>query len=123
MWDFGVESWLYGHFRKPAETVELSQNAKGWRVLTGDGKIYASGKRCKGWGHVADKQHVIAFGAEDFGAGSKASFHLDATGRFRAAAKRKELSVYFHVVGQPVHVTALTSPPSMLAPLVVAVKR
>ena len=127
LWDFGVESWLYGHFRKPTEAVALQQGANGWRALTGAGEpssLYASGKRCEGWGHVADKQRVIAFGMTDFsGGGGEPAFYLNPDGRFRASAQRKELTVYFHVVGQPVQVTALTSPPSMLAPLVVAVTR
>ncbi len=125
LWDFGVESWLYGYFRKPEEVAALRQDANGWRVLTGAGKPsspYASGKRCEGWGHLADKHNVVAFGMADFSGGGPA-FDLDASGRFRASAQRKELTVYFHVVGQPVHVTALTSPPSMLAPLVVEVKK
>ncbi len=126
LWDFGVESWLYGYFKKPTETVLLRQDADGWRALTGAGEpssLYASGKRCEGWGHLAEKHRVIAFGMADFGAGGEPAFRLDADGRFRASAQRKELTVYFHVVGQPVHVTALTSPPSMLAPLVVEVKK
>ena len=126
LWDFGVESWLYGHFRKPTDTAVLRQDARGWRVLTGAGEpasVYAAGKRCEGWGHIADKQRMVAFGVADFDAGGEPIFRLGADGRFRASARRKELTVYFHVIGQPVHVTALTSPPSMLAPLVVAVKR
>ena len=126
LWDFGVESWLYGYFKRPTETVLLRQDADGWRALTGAGEpssLYASGKRCEGWGHLAEKHRVIAFGMADFGAGGEPVFRLGADGRFRASAQRKELTVYFHVVGQPVHVTALTSPPSMLAPLVVEVKK
>jgi hypothetical protein len=122
LWDFGVESWLYGCLRKPNEAVVLRQDANGWRVLTGAGErssVYASGRRCEGWGHLADKQHVIAFGVADFSGDGEPSLRVGADGRFRASAKRKELTVYFHAVSQPVQVTAMTSPPSMLAPLVV----
>ncbi|MBI5688166.1 MAG: hypothetical protein HZC54_24090 [Verrucomicrobia bacterium] len=125
LWDFGVESWLYGCLRRPNETAVLRQDANGWRVLTGAGErssVYATGKRCEGWGHLADKQHVIAFGVADFSGDGEPSLFVGADGRFRASAKRKELTVYFHAVGQPVQVTAMTSPPSMLAPLVVKVK-
>ena len=125
LWDFGIESWLYGHFRKPTESAVLRQSQSGWRVFMGVGDpspLYASGKRAEGWGHIADKQHVVAFGMSDFDADGEPTLLLDANGRFRASAKRKELTVYFHVVGQPVQVTAVTSPPSMLAPLVVKVK-
>lgn len=126
MWDFGVESWLYGYFRKPAETAALRQDASGWRVLTGVGEpssVYGAGKHCEGWGHIADKQRVIAFGMADFGAGGEPGLRLGADGRFCASAQRKELTVYFHAVGQPVQVTAATSPPSMLAPLRVEVEK
>lgn len=122
LWDFGVESWLYGCLRKPTETAVLRQDTNGWCVQTGVGErssVYASGKRCEGWGHLADKQRVIAFGMADFSGDGEPSLLVGADGRFRASTKRKELTVYFHAVGQPVQVTAMTSPPSMLAPLVV----
>jgi hypothetical protein len=126
LWDLGVESWLYGYFRKPAEAVVLQQDASGWRALTGmleSLSLYASGKRCEGWGHLADKQRVIAFGMANFNAGGEAAFLLGADGHFCASALRKELTVYFHAVGQPVQVTAATSPPSMLTPLMVKTGR
>ena len=126
LWDFGVGSWLYGCLRRSNETAVLRQDANGWRVLTGTGErssVYATGKRCEGWGHLADKQHVIAFGMADFSGDGEPSLLVGADGRFRASAKRKELTVYFHAVGQPVQVTAMTSPPSMLAPLVVEIKK
>jgi hypothetical protein len=126
LWDFGVESWLYGCLRRPSETVVLRQDAGGWRALTGAGEpssLYASGKRWEGWGHLADKQRVIAFGMADFNAGGDPAFRLGADGHLRASARRKDLTVYFHAVGQPVQVTAATSPPSMLSPLVVEVKK
>jgi hypothetical protein len=122
LWDFGVERWLYGCLRKPDETAVLRQAANGWRVLTGMGErssLYATGKRCEGWGHLADKQRVIAFGVADFSGDGEPSLLVGTDGHFRASAKRKELTVYFHAVGQPVQVTAATSPPSMLMPLVV----
>lgn len=121
-WDLGVESWLYGHFRKANEVALLQQKENGWQVLTGAGEpksVYATGKHCEGWGHLSDKQHVVAFGVADFSALGQPLLQMGADGKFRATAHRKELIVYFHVVGQPVHVTAVTSPPSMLAPLVV----
>jgi hypothetical protein len=125
LWDLGVESWLYGYFRKPTECAVLRQDPSGWRAFTGSAEplpLYASGKRAEGWGHIADKQRVVAFGLSDFAADGEPSLQLGANGHFCASAKRKELTVYFHLVGQPVQVTAVTSPPSMLAPLVVKVK-
>jgi hypothetical protein len=126
LWDFGVESWLYGCLRRPGETAVLRQSAGGWRVTTGAGErasAYATGRRCEGWGHLADKQRVIAFGMADFSSDGEPSLLVGADGRFRASARRRELTVYFHAVGQPVQVTAATSPPSMLTPLMVKTGR
>jgi hypothetical protein len=151
LWDFGVESWLYGCFRKPTESAVLRQSQAGWRVFMGvfahrpaepaglnaghaglpmgknigkgePSPLYASGKRAEGWGHIADRQRVVAFGMSDFAADGEGTLVLGANGHLCVSATRKELTVYFHVVGQPVQVTAVTSPPSMLAPLVVRVK-
>jgi hypothetical protein len=126
LWDLGVESWLYGCMKKPDQAAVVRQDADGWRVLTGASEptsVYATGKRCEGWGHLSDKERVVAFGVAEFGADGKPSIHMGGDGRFIARAQRRELTVCFHVVGQPLHVTAATSPPSMLAPLLVEVKR
>ena len=126
LWDLGVESWLYGCMRKADQTAVLRQNATGWRMLTGSAdstSVYAIGKRCEGWGHLSDKERVVAFGVAEFGADGRPSIHMGGDGRFVARAHGRKLTVYFHVVGQPLHVTAATSPSSMLAPLVVEVKK
>jgi hypothetical protein len=125
LWDFGAGSWLYGNLKKPGESALLRQGAANWQVFTGEGSepslLYATGKSCQGWGHLANRERVVAFGMGNYNTEGEPSFHLSADGRLRAAARRKELTVYFHVVGQPVHVTAVTSPPSMLSPLSVRV--
>lgn len=121
LWDFGVRSWLYGSLRNADQAALLRQSSTGWRVFTGSGvepaSLFAAGKSCEGWGHLADKERVVAFGMGDFTADGEPSFRLSADGHIRTAVRRKELTVYFHVVGHPVQLTAVTSPPSMLSPL------
>lgn len=120
-WDFGAGSWLYGNLGQPGQSARLRQGLADWQVLTGDGaepsSLYATGKSCEGWGHLADVNGVAAFGMADYDAVGEPNFHLSADGHVRTTARRSELTVYFHVVGQPVQVTAVTSPPSMLSPL------
>jgi hypothetical protein len=127
LWDFGVRSWLYGSLSKADQTALLRQSLTGWRVFTGKGSepatLFATGKFCEGWGHLAGRERVVAFGMVDFTADGEPNFHLSADGHVRTAVERKELTVYFHVVGHPVQVTALTSPPSMLSPLSVKTGR
>ncbi len=121
LWDFGVNSWLYGTLAQPNQSVSLRVGAAGWQVFTARGtavpSLYAGGKDCEGWGHLADNDRVAAFGMMACGADGEPRIDLSADGRVRIAAKREELTVYFHVVGQPVPVTAVTSPPAMLSPL------
>jgi len=127
LWDFGVRSWLYGSLRKAGHSALLKHGRSGWQVLTARGakppSVYATGKVCEGWGHLADSERVAAFGMADCRPDDEAEFRLNTDGRVHIAAKKKELTVYFHLVGQPVAVTAATSPPSMLAPLRVTVQR
>jgi len=99
-------------------------------------------QHAEGWAHVGDAKSVIAVGFDQFnerfgervmefyGDGS-AFFHYKPTPDLRprspnflgrAQKVEHELAVYFHFVGVPVNKTALTSPPSMLAPLQVTWK-
>jgi hypothetical protein len=121
LWDIGADGWLYGNLKKPGESAVLRQSAAKWDVFTGEGpepsSLYATGHSCRGWGHFAGRERVAAFGRGDYSAEGAPAFHLSADGRFRISVRRKELTVYFHVVGQPIQVTAVTSPPSMLSPL------
>lgn len=123
-WDFGVGSWLYGTL-KPGQSALLRQGPTEWKVfLESAGQpsaLFATGRTCEGWGHFADEDRVVAFGAEGGDAESERTFQLSSDGQVRTAVRGRELSVYFHVVGQPVQVTAVTSPASMLSPLKVTV--
>lgn len=120
-WDFGVGSWLYGTLNKPDQAAWLRQGPAGWKVFLGNveqpSSLFATGRISEGWGHIADKERVVAFGMEGGDAAGERSFQLGANGHVRTVVRGTELTVYFHVVGQPVQVTAVTSPVSMLSPL------
>lgn len=116
LWDFGAGSWLYGNMSKPGQTVTLQHRAA-WDILTAPDTVFATTKTFDGCGHLADAERVAAFGIVN--AANDNEMKLTADGRIHIAAKRRDLTVYFHVVGQPIPVTAVTSPQSMISPLVV----
>ena len=140
-WDHGTGSWSYGLLRSPTESVTLSQivgapQATKWEIRSGakgQEQVYevTGGHRPKvaeGWGHIQDQQEAVAFAMSDFGAEAGAyTITLDGNGQssFRFAPARPlpflRLTVYEHFVATPVPVGAVTSPVSMLNPLVVSV--
>ena len=140
-WDFGTGSWSYGLLRAPAESVTLSQfvgtqQSTRWEIKTGPkGQEQISemtaGRRpnvAEGWGHIQDQKEVVAFAIPDFGAEAGTySTTIDGTGQlsFRWMPARPlphlQLTVYEHFVSTPVQVGAVTSPVSMMNPLVVSV--
>jgi hypothetical protein len=139
LFDFGVGSWLYGALR-PEQAATLTQRARGdgnggatgWSVDLGgaaDATRYATGSnRAEGWAHVMDAKKAIALGV----AGAVAEEYTlrlahdgDCVIRWRperdargASARRRRVEAYFHFIPFPPQLTAATSPPSMLAPLV-----
>jgi len=115
LWDFGAGSWLYGNLSKPGQIVTMQQRNAAWDVITGPDTVFATSKIFDGCGHLTDSERVAAFGIPD--AASDNQIKLTADGRVQIAAARRELAVYFHVVGQPIPVTAVTSPQAMIAPL------
>jgi hypothetical protein len=139
-WDFGTGSWSYGLLRSPSESVMLSQlvgtqQSTKWQIETGpkgqEQAYEVSGGRrpnlAEGWGHVQDQKEAIAFAVPDFGAEAGTyTARLDGDGQmsFRWAPARPlphlQLTVYEHFVATPVPVGAITSPVSMLNPLVVS---
>jgi hypothetical protein len=139
-WDFGTGSWSYGLLRAPSESVTLSQvvgtqQSTKWQIKTGpkgQEQTYemSGGRRpnlAEGWGHIQDQKEVIAFAIPDFGAEAGTyTATLDGNGQmsFRWAPARPlahiQLTVYEHFVSTPVQVGAVTSPVSMLSPLVVS---
>jgi hypothetical protein len=141
MWDFGTGSWSYGVLRSSTESVTLSQSvglaqATKWEILTGPKGAQqpyelSGGRRppvAEGWGHIQDQTEAIAFAIPDFGAEAGTySTTLEGDGQltFRWAPAHPlphlQLTVYEHFVATPVAVGAVTSPVSMLNPLVVSV--
>ena len=139
LWDFGTGSWTYGAVRNASESVTLTQvvrrgGAEPWKIETaanGQKQLYetASANRPKlaeGWGHFQGAKEVIAFGFDHFGQQPGTySVTLDAHGQetfqFAPAAPgtRHQLAVYQHYVASPTPIGAVTSPASMLNPLIV----
>jgi hypothetical protein len=138
LWDFGTGSWSYGSFRNPTDSVVFTQTVKAggndWQIKTGpkgQEQMYevAGGNRPKlaeGWGHIQDAKEVIAFGFDKFGRQPgtyTASFDGLGQTSFRFVpaqpGTRHEMTVYFHYVASPTPIGAVTSPVSMLYPLVV----
>ncbi len=139
-WDFGTGSWSYGLLRSKTESVTLSQSvgnaqATRWEIKSGpkgQEQVYETtgGHRpnlAEGWGHIQDQKEVVAFAIPDFGAEAGSyTMALDGDGltSFRWAPSRPlghlQLAVYEHFVSTPVAVGAVTSPVSMLNPLVVS---
>jgi hypothetical protein len=121
LWDFGAGSWLYGNMSKPGQSVTLEHRNAAWDILTAPDTIFATTKNFDGCGHLADAERVAAFGIAN--SASDLETKLTVEGRIHIAAKRSDLTVYFHVVGQPIPVTAVTSPQAMISPLVVSIPR
>ena len=139
-WDFGTGSWTYGLLRAPADSVTLAQTVgtsqtTRWEIKTGSGEqqqLYetTAGRRAaiaEGWGHIQDAREVVAFAVPDFGAEAGTyTIRADGAGQlgFRWNPARPlghlDLAVYLHFVSAPVAVGAVTSPVSMLSPLVVS---
>jgi hypothetical protein len=159
LFDFGVQSWLYG-FLRPGQAATLvqrvaaarSDGATRWSVTLGSGEdppVYAAtpdsppsgarAARAEGWAHLMDGQKVIALGIPRFGVTpGEYSIRLEHDGActIRWSSRRAggatrgrrgsashpasplRFEAYFHFIPFPAQVTAATSPPSMLAPLV-----
>lgn len=138
LWDFGTGSWTYGAIRNATDSVVLAQTVKAgggntWQIRTGpkgQEQPYevAGGSRPKiaeGWGHFQDSKEVIGFGFDNFGRGPGTyTITLDGQGQnsYRFApeqpAARHQITVYQHYVASPTPIGAVTSPPSMLNPLI-----
>jgi YetA-like protein len=138
-WDFGTGSWSYGLLRSRAESAALFQfvgPSTRWEIRSGpkgqELVVESRGGRrpnlAEGWGHLQDQSEAVAFAIPDFGAEAGVySCTLDGDGQlsYRWAPARPlphlQLTVYEHFVATPVPVGAVTSPVSMLNPLVVSV--
>ena len=117
LWDFGAGSWLYGNMSKLGQTTTLEHRNDTWNILTSPDSLFATTKTFDGCGHLADAERVAAFGIAN--AAKDTKMNLTAEGHIHITTKRRDLTVYFHVVGQPIPVTAVTSPQAMISPLAV----
>lgn len=142
VWDFGTGSWTYGSMRDAGDSVVFTQTVGGrdasrWEVRTGPkGKeqpyeVWAGSRPriAEGWGHIQDAGEVVAFGFENFGRQPGTyTIALDGQGvsiyRLTPAqpVARHQLAIYQHYVASPTPIGAVTSPPSMLSPLVAVVR-
>jgi hypothetical protein len=84
--------------------------------------------RAEGWAHVMDARRCTAVALADFGRQTDDRIDVAANGRVRLVRRFKSASrsprtvrAWFHFVGMPVQVGAVTSPQSMLAPLKVEI--
>lgn len=137
-WDFGTGSWSYGLLRNSTDSVTLTQvvnppKPSSWEIRSGPkGQEQvaerAAGRRpnvAEGWGHVQGEKEAVAFAIDEFGRHSGTyTVAIDGEGQtsFRFApavpSTRHVLTVYEHFVAMPIAVGAVTSPVSMLYPLV-----
>jgi len=140
-WDFGTTSWSYGIMRDKNDSALLIQSvgtpqATKWEIKTGPKgqeqsyETNAAGRSrvAEGWGHIQDQHEVVAFAVGDFGAESgtyTCALGGDGQISFRWTPSRPlphlQLMVFEHFVSSPVQIGAVTSPVSMLHPLVVSV--
>ena len=143
VWDFGTGSWTYGSIRNKTDNVVFTQTIKSpmagaWTVATGpkgqEQPYEAAGGRrlpvAEGWAHVQDAKEAIAFAIENFGReAGKYSMSIDGEGHavFTFApikpANRLQLSLFQHFVAMPVPIGAVTSPVSMMSPLIVSMSQ
>jgi len=138
LWDFGTGSWTYGSIRSATDSVILTQAVKSggtsrWEIRTGpkgQEQPYevAAGARARiaeGWGHFQDSSEVVAFGFDAFGRQPGTyTITLDGQGQnfYRFAPEQPatwhQIAIYQHYVGSPAQIGAVTSPASMLNPLI-----
>lgn len=141
VWDFGTDRWTYGVLRNVDSSVVLTNEVEvggltRWWVDTGpkgQERLYETTGETDpvlpGWGHLQGAGEVVAFAVDQFGA-TPGTYRITLDGAGQASfevipsdgAIRQELAVYQHFVSTPVQIGAATSPPSMLAPLVVRVR-
>jgi hypothetical protein len=142
--DFGAGSMVYTTLRKneaayliapvggkPAWKVETSRDEEPRRLFAVANPRNAQPP--EGWAHSMDRQRCTAVAMAEFGQpGAQDEIHFEGGGQLVFVRKfdqhevrrqgRKRLRFWAHFVPMPVHIGALTSPQSMMAPLVVEVK-
>ena len=138
VWDFGTGSWSYGSFRNKTDSAVLKQGPGKWEIATGakgqEQPYETSGGRrpavAEGWGHIQDAKEAIAFAIDDFDkVRGTTTVSLDGEGHLTiqlapaASSTRPKLGIYQHFVATPVPIGAVTSPVSMLSPLMVTIAK
>ncbi|HJT31020.1 MAG TPA: hypothetical protein VJ783_03055 [Pirellulales bacterium] len=149
--DFGASSLVYMSLGPEARgKLQASRAAaqpngplrKSWEVLRGDKNgfepfvVQAAGHahaEAEGWAHIMDRTRCLALAVDEFGDVGEDSIELTAKGDITLARKfstagpdrpvTKSFRFWLHFVGFPPHVTAATSPQSMLSPLTVRISK
>lgn len=149
--DFGASSLVYMSLGPEARgKLQASRAAAppngplrpSWEVLRGDKKgfkpfvVQAAGHdraEAEGWAHIMDRSRCLALAMDEFGDVGEDSIELTAKGDITLARKfstdgpdrpvTKSFRFWLHFVGFPPHVTAATSPQSMLSPLTVRISK
>ena len=148
--DLGASSLVYmsltpgtvGTLRAPGQVRDSKGAPPAWEVLRGAADSVepfvapsssAESRSAEGWAHIMDRSRCLALAIAAFGRGSRDSIEVTAAGdvgisrRFTTGGAslpmKKILPFWLHFVGFPPHVTAATSPQSMLSPLVVRVSK
>lgn len=139
-WDVGTGNATYGAFRTAQDSATLTETAAAdgrvrWQITTGTAgqeRPYevspdATSVRVRGWAHVQDAAHAVAFAVENWsGPPGRRTMQFSGDGqvRFTIAPERsgdRVLVLYAHFVTTPVAIGAATSPASILSPLLVRV--
>jgi hypothetical protein len=149
--DFGASSLVYLSLtsgmsgKLQAGTAATESNLRmrqAWSVLRGardhlEPFVALSGASqsgdAEGWAHVMDRQRCLALAIDQFGRDGDDSIESTAEGDVRIMRRftiggtdlptTKNLQFWLHFVGFPPHVTAATSPQSMLSPLIVSISK
>ena len=141
--DFGASSLVYmsltpgtiGMLQARAAAEPNMPVRRLWEVLRGPRnrlEAFAAQRagsqsgQVEGWAHSMDRQHCLALGIGEFGQGGDDSIEITAEGEISVvrqfardeanASGTKSLRLWLHFVGFPPHLTAATSPQSMLSP-------
>lgn len=148
--DLGAASLVYlslargdrGKLQAIAKAAEPNRPLQhSWEVLRGDKNrlepfvAQAAGRgrdEAEGWAHIMDRQRCLALAVDEFGDIDADSIEIAAEGDVTLARKfdddgqprpAKRFRFWLHFVGFPPHLTAATSPQSMLSPLAVRISK
>jgi hypothetical protein len=149
--DFGASSLVYmslpprtagKFFARRVAPQSKSTVGQSWQILRGANEKLetfvlpaARGQSddAEGWAHVMDRRRCLALAIGEFGKQGDDSIETTAEGnlslnrRFAInepnSSMTKRFQFWLHFVGFPPHLTAATSPQSMLSPLVVRISK